>query len=127
MNDKVNNFLAHYGVLGMKWGKRTRRVASSDHTAVSSLKRKKVSELSNAEMQKVVSRKQLEKSYKEQTGSKIKKMVAGAAAGIGTILVADLVRGSAKTINTVSVKATNTAIEKISASLVKDLVKDFNS
>jgi hypothetical protein len=58
--------LEHAGVKGMKWGvRKADRVASSDHTEARSLKKKKVSELSNTELRKLNDRKQLEKKYKD--------------------------------------------------------------
>ncbi len=55
------NELQHVGVLGMKWGIRRRGPAHSDSTQAHTLKKKHVSELSNDEIKKVVSRLQLEK------------------------------------------------------------------
>lgn len=57
--------LKHFGVLGMHWGIRTRRPASSDHTEVGSLRKKKPQELTNAEIKKVVTRLQLEKQLSD--------------------------------------------------------------
>lgn len=72
----------HVGVLGMHWGRRKVRSASSDskrtnsgtkktestsedHDAKTLLKKKRVSEMSNAELKKFNERMQLERSYKD--------------------------------------------------------------
>lgn len=60
--------LQHFGVLGMKWGKRKGgSTASEDHGPVSNVKGKKASELSNAELKAAVARIKLEKEYKDLT------------------------------------------------------------
>lgn len=56
--------LQHIGVLGMKWGIRKRGPASTDHTTARTLKKKHVSELSNKEIQAVITRLSLEKQLK---------------------------------------------------------------
>ena len=70
------DFLAHYGVLGMKWGRRksegTSTVgasASEDAINVAALRKKKISQLSNAEMKAVTERMNLEKKYREMNPS----------------------------------------------------------
>lgn len=95
-----NNYLQHYGVLGMKWGvrrsksrsgkKRDRRSTwSDDAKTTAQLKKKKPSELSNAELKKLNERIQLEQSYSRLNPSKVKKGLAfvGAVAGtMGTVM-----------------------------------------
>lgn len=72
---KTDEFLEHYGILGMKWGvRRDRRRAakraraeepdSEDGRAKKILSKKKISSLSNAELQMLTKRIQLEKDYK---------------------------------------------------------------
>lgn len=80
MSEKAGeDFLAHYGVLGMKWGRRknssgsyttTGRKAknkyeSKDSKAVRKLRKKKLNQLSNDELKKLNNRLQLEKQFKE--------------------------------------------------------------
>lgn len=64
--------LTHYGVLGMKWGRRkgsssgsssTPSNPSNDHIKKVKLKRKKVSEMSNEELRDLNTRLQLERQY----------------------------------------------------------------
>lgn len=71
---ELNNFLAHYGIPGMKWGKRkggSVSSASEDHSAAKQLKKKPVSEMNNDEIKKLATRLQLEKQYKDLTPSKL--------------------------------------------------------
>ena len=91
--------LYHYGVLGMKWGKRKGSVSSGtrpkkqrysdDAKAAKQIQKKKVRQMSNAELKKVNERKQLEQTYSNQNKSSISKgmkFVAGAATFTGTVL-----------------------------------------
>ena len=88
MND---NELYHYGILGMRWGVRKSsktKTQSKDAAEAETIKKKKVSEMSNDELQKLNRRQQLEKSHKELNPSSIKKglAIAGAVvAALGTI------------------------------------------
>jgi hypothetical protein len=73
-------FLAHYGVPGMKWGKHNKskepaRVLnpSKDHSEAQGLKKKHVSEMNNDELRKLTARMQLEKQYKDLTPSTVNK------------------------------------------------------
>lgn len=104
------DFLEHYGVLGMKWGKSGGRrgsskgskkggsssgsseekkeiITSDDHNKKVKLKRKSLSEMSNAEIKSFNDRMNLEKSYKDLT--KAKKSA-------GRKLFDELIVGSAK-------------------------------
>jgi len=75
-----NEFLAHYGVPGMKWGKRKKSSEpartlnpSSDHTTAQALRKKHVSEMNNDELRQLTARMQLEKQYKDLTPSTVSK------------------------------------------------------
>jgi|WetSurMetagenome_2_1015567.scaffolds.fasta_scaffold1001740_1 hypothetical protein len=84
--------LMHFGIPGMKWGRRKARVSttpSSDHTTARGLQKKNLSELSNDELKTLTSRLQLEKQYKDLT----KKEVSA-----GKKFVADVLQSSGKTI-----------------------------
>lgn len=70
----IEDFLAHYGVLGMKWGRRRRRSASSSSPPMSSEAAKALrlqtraqthgsKSLTNAELQQLVTRMNLENQY----------------------------------------------------------------
>lgn len=65
----VPDFLAHYGVIGMKWGKRKTEVPASAEAARSGeikakAKTGKVKALTNAELRTAIERMQLEQNYK---------------------------------------------------------------
>lgn len=62
--------LKHFGILGMKWGRRKSRSSGSDmdsedHKTSRSIQKKKISEMSNEELKKLTSRLQLEKQLKD--------------------------------------------------------------
>lgn len=78
---EADEFLAHYGIPGMKWGKHKASTTavkvpvntSADHKAVKELRQKQVSEMSNAELRTLTARLQLEKQYKDLTPSTVNK------------------------------------------------------
>lgn len=100
---EYKNVLIHSGIKGMKWGvrryqnkdgsltpagKKRYDNMSDDAKAVSSLKKKHVSEMSNAELKKYNERVRLEQEYSRLNPSTIKKglaIVGGVAAGLGTV------------------------------------------
>mgnify|MGYP001187760716 CR=1 FL=1 len=70
------NDMYHVGVLGMKWGHRkskTISVPSTDHVESRALKKKKVHELSNAEIAKINTRLQLEKNLRDLDKKEVSK------------------------------------------------------
>lgn len=73
-NETPEDFLAHYGVKGMKWGvrkdrvkksRKTKRTESSEHTESRRIKRKKLSEMTNDEIGTLNRRLQLEQQYNQ--------------------------------------------------------------
>lgn len=92
-----SNYLMHYGVLGMKWGVRRNRSGSSsggsenkrsmsdDAREARSIRRKKPSEMSNAELRKVNERTRLEQEYSRLNPSTVQKGLAATAAIIGVM------------------------------------------
>jgi len=88
-------FLKHYGVLGMKWGvRRSHRKTSSDHDTIAALKKKRASELSDAELKMLTNRLQLEKQYRQlnpTTADKGKKIVGEVIGGPAKIVAKELV------------------------------------
>ena len=103
---KMTNYghdeLYHYGILGMRWGRRKESVAGSgkvkntkkdnlsdDAKEAYKLKRKKLSEMSNAELKKLNERTNLERNYKQNNPGALKTgmAIAGtAAAALGTVV-----------------------------------------
>lgn len=89
----MNEELIHFGVLGMKWGVRrrgTKGPSSEDHARVSQLRKKKPRELSNKEMQDVITRMSLTNQYKSLNpngiakGQRAVKNILGLMGGITT-------------------------------------------
>lgn len=95
--DRTDEFLAHYGVKGMKWGvRRTEkqlRFASDEAREAHSLKKRKAVELTNAELKRVNERLKLEQTYasltktpsKLERGQKILKDLLGLSKTMGEV------------------------------------------
>jgi hypothetical protein len=97
--EAMEDFLAHFGVLGMKWGKHLpgreatsirqprRKELHPDHIEKQNLKRNGAKRLSTAEIKKVNDRIQAEQNYKKLspgTVGKGKKIMLGLIAAAGT-------------------------------------------
>ena len=106
-----NNYLIHHGIKGMKWGvrrskaelgrvPRKQRKWSEDARTASTIRKKKVSQMSNAELKKVNERIRLEQEYSRLNPNAVKrgvKIVAATAGTMGTVM--NLVNNSDKIIN----------------------------
>lgn len=84
------NYLAHYGILGMKWGvRRKSRTPSADSAKVKAIRKKSIDEMSNQELRDANNRLQLENQYKQLT----KKTNVGKKVAQDYIATAGLVAG----------------------------------
>lgn len=61
----MNKDLKHFGILGMHWGIRRKNPSHPDASEAHTLKKKPIHELSNAEIQKINKRLQLEQQLKQ--------------------------------------------------------------
>lgn len=80
---RPEDVLAHHGVKGMKWGiRRSRKSSGSSQTGPKKQESRKASSLSDAELQRLVNRANLERQYKQAYGpkpsqrSRLKKQLA---------------------------------------------------
>lgn len=96
-----NNELYHHGILGMKWGvrryqnadgsltaagrRRQKHQMSDDAKEARAIKKKKVNQMTNAELRKLNERQNLERQHKQLNPNRIAKTVASVAAGLGTM------------------------------------------
>lgn len=106
-----NNELYHYGVLGMRWGRRKSRM-SQDAREVKTIKKKKVSEMSNAELRKLNERQNLERNYRQLNPNSISKgiaVVGTTAAVLGSI---NGIRKNGKELIKVGKTVVNSVIKK---------------
>jgi len=90
----MEDAIVHYGVPGMKWGVTTKSGGSEDHRSVSSLRKKRLRDMSNSELKTLNTRLGLEKNYKElvdQTGPIGKQFVTKALKKEGGNLVSSVV------------------------------------
>lgn len=69
-----DDYIAHFGILGMKWGVRrergpdglvtSKKISSEDYARSREIKKKKISEMTNAELKTLVDRMNLESQFK---------------------------------------------------------------
>lgn len=67
----ISEFIAHYGVKGMKWGVRRKRSASADAQRHGANKKKKLEELSDSELQSLVTRLNMEQNARRLNPNKV--------------------------------------------------------
>lgn len=88
------DYLLHYGVLGMKWGVRRANRGSSKSTSSKRKKKESVKNLSDEELNRRIRRLRMEKEYNDLKGrgsSKAKK----AMSAVGNFLMRDIVASTA--------------------------------
>lgn len=128
-----NHELYHYGVLGMKWGvrraqrkinridrKADKKNWSNDQREVAKIKTKKVKQMSNAELQKLNQRNQLEITNRElkQKQNRGKRAVKAFINTAGTITAVTAAAAVYK-------KHGNQILDKIGDLIVKDINLKF--
>lgn len=107
MEQNKTNELYHHGVLGMKWGRRKNRM-SQDAREVKAIKKKKVSQMSNAELRKLNDRQNLENQHRNLNSQRnVGKKAVQSFIGVAGTIVA--VEAAAKTYKRVA----DYAIDKI--------------
>ena len=82
------NELVHYGVPGMKWGRRKARTTSEDHNRAKTIKKKKLSEMSNQELKDLNNRMNLESQYRDLKSRNVnagRKFVRNVLIGAATV------------------------------------------
>ena len=92
---KYNNLeeLYHHGILGMRWGFSKKKYPSKDYRRVKSLRKKKISQMSNNELNEINKRLDLESRYNihrdnRNVVNRIIKGVTTTAATIGSLATA---------------------------------------
>lgn len=93
-SQEVMEYLEHFGIKGMHWGVRKDRSSktSQDYKDAQALRKKKPSELSNAELKKLTERINLEKQYNAATTNKQKKAVKAWLSREGGKLLRDVAK-----------------------------------
>ena len=136
-----NNELMHFGIKGMKWGvrryqnkdgtrigsrSRRKELQSEDYKTAKSLKKKKMSQMSNAELRKLNERQNLERTYKQMNKSHIKKGIAFiTAAAAVTNTAVNLYNNSNKLVG-IGKSAGNKIIDVAGDMVIKDLAKGLS-
>lgn len=112
-----NNEIYHYGIPGMKWGKRKNsREHSSDYDKVKAIRRKSIKEMSNQDLRDANNRMQLENQYRQLKSNQN----AGRRAAKAFMATAGLISGVVGAAATYK-KYGNNALNKIANFAVKDL------
>lgn len=129
----MNNELYHHGILGMKWGVRRdrshstgphrKKSRSEDSRDASAIKKKKLNQMSNAELKRVNERRRLEQEYSRLNPKSVSrgwKYVATAAGVMGTALS---VYNSGSQLVQLGKKAGNGLVNVVGDQLLKELAR----
>lgn len=125
--ERVDDFFAHYGVKGMKWGVtrsgRSRPKGSVDHRSAQKIAKKKPYQMSNKELKKLNERRNLEDNYRRLNPSVFKKT---AGIGKGIVATAGTLSALVTIVNTpagkAAVKAGKAAINLAKSQFAKEVV-----
>lgn len=119
------NELYHHGVKGMRWGVRKARTMSADASEARAIKKKKVSEMSNAELRKLNDRQTLERTHKQLNPGVVKRGVAVVAAtAVATSSIITLSKNSKQLVSMGKTAVKNIQNLPAYAQRIKDLL-DF--
>jgi hypothetical protein len=125
-----SNFLKHYGILGMKWGRRKgssdssspKKPGSPDHQRKQSLKGKRIKDMSNEEIRDFTTRLQLESSYKKaniKPKSASRKIVEGIVGEISKKILKEVVNQATSKLLGASIKTPGKITKAASAAVKK--------
>lgn len=131
-----NNQLYHYGVLGMRWGRRKNRTTvrkskkksksitpSDDAKEAANLKKKNPMEMSNAELRKLNERKMLMQNYSKLNPGKIKKGLAFITAAVGIMNTVSTVYNTSNSIVKIGKEVGQKFVKSSGDINVGDLIK----
>lgn len=138
MYQVYSNELYHHGILGQKWGVRRfrnedgsltaagkrRRAMSDDAALASSLRKKKISELSNDELRKLTERNQLENNYYNNRPSRLKRMTKAVTTVSAALAALTAVSLTAKKTSSEVVSVVKDAMEMISNVTISQVEKN---
>lgn len=107
--NNYNDELMHYGVLGMKWGRRKNRYISKDSKRATNIRKKRIEQMSNEDLKTVNKRLELESRYKDLRSKKnVGKTAVQLFIATGTTIAA--IETAAKTYKRIA----NLAVDKLS-------------
>jgi hypothetical protein len=134
---RVDSFIEHYGVKGMRWGvrrsrselrseakARKKRTPSPDAIEVSTLKKKRSKELTDDELKRALKRMDMEKRYNSMNPkgfSKAEKVVVGILA-VGTTINSVIAFSNSPAGKAVATRLSSKAAKKAAETAVKAAV-----
>lgn len=87
IEDSLQEFIAHYGIKGMKWGIRRKRNPKTGRVGGKKTKKRKVSDIPDDELRAKVKRMNMEKQYRDlKRQERDQKVVRRGAKAVGSIM-----------------------------------------
>lgn len=87
IEDSLEEFIAHYGIKGMKWGIRRKRNPKTGRVGGKKTKKRKVSDIPDDELRAKVKRMNMEKQYRDlKRQERDQKVVRRGAKAVGSIM-----------------------------------------